>query len=163
MIELDSDIKEKMASLRQAMAQAADGKILKRELAKRLRGIMNPLVTQQRNRVLGIPSKGHAGPSMRQAIARQTKAATRWSGKSMGVSVIQRARSMPRDFAMAGRMFNREEGWHPKSLGGEVLHQQVRPTQWFDQGTADRRQDAGRQVLAALEETAAKIGRTAKQ
>lgn len=163
MIELDSDIREKMAGLRQAMAQAADGKVIKRELAKKLRDIMNPLVAQQRARVLGLPSKGHSGPSMRQAIARQTKAATRWSGRSMGVSVIQRARAMPRDFAMAGRMFNREEGWNPTSLGGETVHQQIRPAEWFDQGTASRKEVAGRQVLAALEEAAAKIGQAAKR
>lgn len=163
MIELDSDIKLKMAGLRQAMAQAEDGKILKRELAKRLRGILNPLVAQQRARVLALPSKGHRGPSMRQAIARQTKAATRWSGQNTGVSVIQRTRSMPRDFAMAGRMFNREEGWHPKTIGGEVEHQQIRPAQWFDQGTVDRRQAAAQQVHEALEAAAAKIGQAAKR
>jgi hypothetical protein len=158
MIDLDSDIKEKMAELKRAMADAADGKELKKQLAKRLRGLMNPLVEEQRAKVLRLPSKGKAhGQSMRQAIARQTKAATRWSGRNMGVQIIQRARSMPRNFDYAGRAFNREEGWHPTSLAGETHHQQVRPAQWFDSVTAGKRPAVAHEVHAALDETAAKI------
>lgn len=162
MIDLDSDIKEKMAHLKRAMAEGADGKVLKRELSKRLRGIMNPLVMEQRARVLRLPSKGHKGPSMRQAIARQTKAATRWSGKSMGVQVIQRARSMPRNFDYAGRAFNREQGWNPQTLGGETVHQEIRPAQWFDGPTTGKRPQVGREVHAALEQAAAKIASRAR-
>lgn len=157
MIDLDSDIKEKMAHLKKAMAEASNGKEIKRALSKELRGIMNPLVAQQRARVMRIPSKGGHSQSMRQAIARQTKAATRWSGNSMGVQVIQRARSMPRGFQYAGRAFNREEGWHPQNLGGEVVHQQIRPAQWFDGATKGEREPIGRKVHQALEQAAAKI------
>jgi hypothetical protein len=162
-IELDSDIREKMAYLKQAMADGATGKTLKRELSKELRGIMNPLVTEQRQRVLRLPSQGHPGTSMRQAIARQTKAATRWSGRSMGVQIIQRARSMPRGFNMAGRMFNRAEGWNPTSLGGEKLHQEMTPSGWFDDVTAGQRPAVGRAVLTALEATAGKIASSVRK
>lgn len=162
MIELDSDIKEKMMKLKVAMGEASNGKILKRELSKRLRSLMNPILMEQRAKLLSLPSQGHAGPSMRQAIARQTKAATRWSGKNAGVQIIQRARAMPRNFNMAGRAFNRAEGWHPTSLGGEVLHQQVRPAKWFDAPTVGQRPHVGRQIHEALEDAAAKIGHIAK-
>jgi len=157
MIEMDSDIKEKMAFLKKAMAEASNGKAIKRELAKELRTIMNPLVAQQRARVMRLPSKGGHSQSMRQAIARQTKAATRWSGRNMGVQVIQRARSMPRNFQYAGRVFNREEGWNPTTLGGETHHQQIRPAQWFDGATHGQKEPIGRKVHHALEEAAAKI------
>lgn len=163
MIDIDSDIKEQMGKLKRAMAEASNGKAMKRELSKKLRGIMNPLVAEQRARVLRLPSKGHQGQSMRQAVARQTKAATRWAGRDMGVQIIQRARSMPRDFRMAGRMFNREEGWHPKTLGGEQLHQQVRPANWFDAPVTGKRAEVGRQVHAALVEAADKIGESARK
>lgn len=157
MMEMDSDIKEKMSILKRAMAEAADGKVLKRELAKQLRDIMNPLVAEQRRKVLSLPSRGGHPDSMRQAVARQTKAATRWSGKSMGVQIIQRARSMPRNFQMAGRMFNRQEGWNPTTLGGETVHQQIRPAQWFDGPTDGQRPEVAQKVHRALEATAAKI------
>jgi hypothetical protein len=160
-IELDSDIKQKMAGLKRAMAEASDGKVLKRQLSKRLRGLVAPLVAEQKARVLRLPSKGHDGPGLRQAIARQTKAATRWSGKNMGVQIIQRGRSMPRDFRLAGRAFNREAGWHPKTLGGETVLQQIRPAQWFDQPVKGKRSQVAREVHTALEEAAAKIGQSA--
>lgn len=162
MIELETDIKEKMWALKKAMAEASTGKAMKRELSKRLRGLVNPLVQEQRARVLRLPSKGGHTPSMRQAIARQTKAATRWSGENTGVSVIQRARAMPRGFNMAGRMFNREEGWNPQTLGGETLHQQMRPAQWFDGATTGKRAEIARQVHAAVSEAADKIAASAR-
>lgn len=157
MIELDSDISKKMVKLKRAMAEGAGGKTLKRELSKRLRGIMQPLANEQKLRVLRLPSKGHVGPSMRQAVARQTKAATRWSGRQAGIQIIQRARSMPRGFNMAGRMFNRADGWNPRSLGGEVLHQQVRPAGWFDEPVGRESPQVRQQIVAALDETADRL------
>jgi hypothetical protein len=162
MMELDSDIKKKMAVLKRAMGEAADGKILKRELSKRLRSLMTPMVAQQKTRVMRLPSKGHPGPSMRAAIARQTKAATRWSGNSMGVQIIQRGRGMPRNFDYAGRAFNRSEGWHPTNLGGESVHQEIRPAKWFDDVTDGARPRVGREVLEALDATADKIAARAR-
>lgn len=159
---LDTDIRKKMAGLQAAMKEAADGKVMKRELSKRLRTLMRPTEQRMRQKVLGLPSKGHTGASMRQAIARQTKAATRWSGRNLGVSVIQRARAMPRNFQFAGRAFNRAEGWNPQSLGGEVVHQQIRPTAWFDGETAGIRPQAQREIVAALNDAAATMARKAK-
>lgn len=161
-VQLETDIKNKMAGLKRAMGEAADGKVLKRELSKRLRNVMQPLVSEQKARVMRLPSKGHAGPSMRAAIARQTKAATRWSGQSMGVQVIQRARGMPRGFDYAGRAFNRPEGWHPTTLGGESIHQEIRPAKWFDDVTQGQRPKVGREVLQALDATADKIAARAR-
>lgn len=157
MIELDSDISKKMIKLKKAMADASNGKEIKRELSKKLRSIMNPIVQQQRAKLLGLPSKGHDGPSLRQAIARQTKAATRYSGRNAGIQIIQRSRAMPRDFRMAGRMFNREEGWNPTTLGGERIHQEIRPAQWFDGPTKSRSPEVRQQLVRALDEAADRI------
>lgn len=162
MIDLEADIAKRMQGLKRAMQAGADGKILKRELSKRLRGVLDPLVQEQKSRVLRLPSKGHSGPSMRQAIARQIKAGTRWSGNNTGVQVVQKARGMPRDFRMAGRMFNREDGWNPQTLGGEVQHQEVSPANWFDQPTEGARPEVTREVHAALVAAAAKIGQQAR-
>lgn len=163
MIELDArDLKRAMTQMRQAMAAGADGKIMKRELSKRLRGLMAPLVQEQKARILGTPSKGHKGASMRQAIAKQTKAAVRWSGSNIGVQVTQRGRSMPRDFRLAGRAFNREEGWHPQNLGGVVMHQQVRPSAWFDQPTHGQASKVKHEVMEALQDAAGKIADKAR-
>ena len=156
-IRIDTDIQTEMRRLGLALKVHSDGKTLKRDVAKRLRKIVGPLAKEQKSRVLRLPSKGHGGQSMRQAIARQVRAATRWGGKDVGVSVIQRARGMPRDFNMAGRAFNREEGWHPTTLGGEQVHQQATPTKWFDDVTVGVRPEATREIRAAMEDLADKI------
>jgi hypothetical protein len=162
MIELDgSDMRRAMQGLRRGMAASSD-KTIKRDVSKRLRQIMDPAVRQLRTRVMQLPSKGHKGQSMRAAIAKQTKAATRWSGQNTGVSIIQRARGMPRDFRMAGRAFNRSEGWQPQALGGITMHQQVRPAGWFDGGIdGGLRRRAQGQMIEALEDAAGRIKRAA--
>ncbi len=154
---LDSDIRKKMQTLASAFKDGGAPKTMKRELSKRLRTVAKPLEMKMKARVMRLPSKGHSGPSMRQAIAQKTKAATRWSGDNIGVSVKQRARGMPRDFAMAGRSFNREEGWNPTTLGGIQTHQEMRPAQWFDGETTGMRPDMQKEVLRALDEAADKI------
>jgi hypothetical protein len=146
----DSDLKAAMNHLALAFKKSSDGKRLKRELSKQLRKLMKPLVAERKAAVLRLPSKGHAGPSMRQAIAKQTRAAIRYSGRSTGVSVIQRGRSMPRDFNMAGRAFNREVGWNPTNLAGVQTHQEMRPTQWFDDQVKADRSRVRRDIIQAI-------------
>lgn len=158
MILLDNDdLRDAMNHLARAFAKTSDGKRMKREVSKRLRGILQPLVMERRAAVLRLPSKGHAGPSMRQAIARQTRAATRWRGKNTGVSIVQRARSMPRSFNMAGRAFNRPEGWSPQNLGGIQVHQEVSPAEWFDSQNRKDRPGVRREVVKAIAEVADKM------
>lgn len=161
MIGPKNDLAEVMRTMRRALKDAENGKVLQRQLSKRLRKFMQPLVAQQKSRIMAIPSKGHSGESLRQAVARQTRAATRWSGKSAGIQIIQRARGMPREFNMAGRMFNREGGWDPQSLGGETFHQEARPAGWFDDPVQGSRHEMTQQVIAAIEETSDKIARSA--
>lgn len=151
----DSDLQDAMRHLGRAFAKAANGKTLKRQASKNLRAALKPLVAARRAAVLRLPSNGHSGAGMRQAVARQIRPATRWGGKNVGVSVVQKARGMPRNFNMAGRMFNREEGWSPQNIGGVTVHQQVTPALWFDSQAEKDRPMVRRQVIAALEETAA--------
>lgn len=154
----DSDLRRAMMHLGKAMRAEGVSKKIKRDTSKRLRMIMRPMVDKRKAAVLRLPSGGHSGEQMRQAIAKQIRAATRWSGKSGGVSVIQRARGMPRNFDMAGRAFNRAEGWHPQNLGGETVHQQVTPVQWFDsENDAAERRVIRQQIIRALDETAGSL------
>lgn len=159
MIEMDDkDIRRAMASLSRAMRSDGVNKQIKRDVSKRLRMIMRPMVEKRKAAVHRLPSKGHEGAGMRDAIARQTRAATRWSGKSGGVSIIQRARGMPRGFNMAGRMFNRAQGWNPSTLGGERVHQQIRPVEWFDSvAQASETKMARQEIVRALEDTAGRL------
>lgn len=151
----DSDLRRAMQHLARAMRAEGVNKHIKRDVSKKLRGLMRPLVEKRRAAVLRLPSKGHSGQGMRHAIAQKVVAATRWSGKSGGVSIIQRARGMPRDFQMAGRAFNRAEGWNPQNLAGEEEHQQMTPIEWFDsQADPSEARMVRHQVVQALDEVA---------
>lgn len=154
----DKDIRRVMHAMGRVMNGDAVGKKIKRETSKRLREIMGPMVEKRKSAAMRLSSKGHAGASMRAAVARQTKGQARWSGQSGGVSITQRARGMPRDFRMAGRMFNRAEGWNPTTLGGEKVHQEIRPVEWFDsQVTSGDTKRARQEIVQALEATAARL------
>lgn len=164
MIKYDaSDVASVMRDISRSMKSAEGGKLMKRKLSAKLRKIAKPLVDEQKARVLALPSHGHYGPSMRQAIAKQTKAATRFGGKNPGISVVQRGTAMPRSFRLAGRAFNREGGWNPTNLGGVSVHQQIRPAEWFDQPTKGVRPIIKHELLAALEEAAGTMARAAHE
>jgi hypothetical protein len=162
MIQLDaSQVSQAMRAINRSMKTAEGGKLIKRKVSAKLRKVAKPLVDVQKERVLRLPSRGHAGPSMRQAIAKRTKASTRWGGKNAGISIVQRGTGMPRDFRLAGRAFNREEGWNPTNLAGETTHQQVRPAEWFDQPTKGMRPTIKHEMIQALEEAADTMARAA--
>lgn len=160
MISYDSDLPEALQAIARAVGSEADGRKLKRELAKRIRGVMEPARQKVIARLLALPSQGRSGISMRQAIARQTRASVRFKGRDTGVSLVQRARGMPRDFQYAGRAFNRPEGWNVTTLGGAQVVQQMRPVEWFDQPIQDFvPTEARMEVWLALEDTARRIAR----
>jgi hypothetical protein len=151
----DSDLRRAMTHLARAMRAEGVNRHIKRDVSKKLRTLMKPMVAKRQAAVLRLPSKGHSGEGMRSAVARKVVAATRWSGKSGGVSIIQRGRGMPRNFQMAGRAFNRAEGWNPKNLAGEEMHQEMVPIEWFDsQADSGEARMVRHQVVQALDEVA---------
>lgn len=164
MIEIDpDDYREAMRAIGRAVGKEADGKALKRDLARKLRAIIGPLREKVVARLMSLPSSGHSGEGMREAIARQTKAGTRFGGKNAGVQLVQRTRGMPRNFPYAGRAFNREEPWTPTTLGGIQVTQQMQPAQWFDGPIQDEAPgEAQAAILEALEETAERIARNTR-
>lgn len=159
MIELSVDQQRNgLKLLAKAMAEESDGKALKQDLAKRLRTIMNPLRLQVIARLMSTGGgKPHPGESLRQAVAKQTRAGVRFSGRNVGVNIVQRARGMPRNFPYAGNAMNSVDGWNPTTLGGIQVHQQVRPVEWFDQPARGSEDEARRKVQAAMEDMATRL------
>lgn len=152
-----------LTALSRALAAEADGKALKRDLAKNLRTIMQPLRAQVIRRLMSTGGSSHAGQSMRDAIARQTRAGVRFSGRNTGVNLVQRARGMPRGFNMAGRAMNRTEGWNPTTLGGTTVHQHARPAEWFDEPTHASVDEARRATQDAMEDMARRLAERARR
>lgn len=151
-----------LQGLARALAAETDGKALKRDLAKQLRQVIQPLRAQVLRRLMSIGGSAHSGTGLREAVGRQTRAGVRFSGRNTGVNLVQKARGMPRGFNMAGRALNREEGWNPTSLGGTQVHQQATPVEWFDEPTQQSTREARRAVAQALEDMAERIANRAR-
>jgi hypothetical protein len=151
-----------LQALGRALAAESDGKALKRDLAKQLRQVIQPLRAQVLRRLMSIGGSTHSGSGLRESVGRQTRAGVRFSGKNTGVNLVQRSRGMPRNFPMAGRALNREEGWTPTSLGGTKVHQQATPVEWFDEPAQQSTDEARRAVKQALEDMAQRIANRAR-
>lgn len=164
MIELSIDQQRQgLTALSKAIAEESDGKALKRDFAKRLREVIQPIRAQVIRRLMQTGGSSHPGPGMREAIARQVRAGVRFSGRDTGVNLVQRARGMPRGFNMAGRAFNRAEGWTPTALGGVQVHQLATPTEWFDQPTKDSVDEARRAAAEVMEDMARRLAERARR
>lgn len=164
MIELTTDSADVLKALSKALAAEADGKKLKRDLAKEIRKAAEPAVSEAKGRIMGMRSAGlpKSGPPLRTAIAREVKAEARLSGFTAGARVKAKKRKMPRGFDNAPKRTNRAAGWrHPLWGRGEYVHQVGRPD-WFDDSMANNAQKYRAAVLAAMEDAARRIAQRAR-
>jgi hypothetical protein len=148
-----------LTALSRAVAAESDGKALKRDLGKRLRAVMEPVRQQVIRRLQSTGGSAHEGPRLRDAVARQTRAGVRFSGRNTGVNLVQRTRGMPRGFNMAGRAMNRAEGWQAHA----TARQHARPAEWFDEPAKASVDEARRAALAAMEDMARRLAERAKR
>lgn len=145
-----------------ALAQEADGKQLKRDLAKNIRKSLAPAVAEARAGILSMPSKGLPveGQPLRAAISRRIRAQAKLSGRYPGARVHVTKKGMPRGFELAARRTNRRKGWrHPVFGNTEVWAQQTGQPDWFDGPMRRGRSGYRRAVIAAMSEAARRITR----
>lgn len=161
-VDLSSTDQQALAALGRAVRAEADGKAMRRDLLKGLRGTADPIKAQARSNVMGI-SSGRGGMStgapLRSAVAQQIKIDTRLSGRSTGVRVrVPRRRGMPRDFANAPKALNSKKGWRRQVFGSGTWVQQIAvPAEWFDRATREHHQQLKEDVLSAMEAMARRI------
>jgi hypothetical protein len=158
MIEMSADTAA-LKALGRALGEEADGKKLRRDLAKEMRAALAPAVAEAQSGIKSMPSRGlpHTGPPLRAAIARQIKAEARLSGRSTGARVKARKKSMPRGFANAPKRTNSQKGWRRQIFGrGVWVEQRGRPG-WFDDPMQRNATQYRAAVLDAMEATAKRI------
>ena len=155
-VKVDSHGANGLAALGKAMRAEADGKELRKDLVKRLKLIIAPIVSEARSAATGMPSAGleHDGEPLRSAIARRIVGEVRFSGRATGIRIRAKRKGMPRGFEHAPKRTNAKGGWRRPVYGNrEVWVTQVGVPDWFDDVMGDQRPDARRQCLAAMEET----------
>jgi hypothetical protein len=131
------DIRHDLEQLARALKAEEDGKQLRKDLARNLRDAVKPAVQDAKATMRSMPSRGHAGPSLRADVARRTGVQVRLGGRTVGVKVRTTGTKV-RGFTNAPRLLNSRKGWrHPNIGAGRrgqpdwVAQRSARPG-WFD-------------------------------
>lgn len=139
----------------------ADGKRLRRELAKDLRGELDPAVSAIRAGVMAIPTAGEQaaeGPGLRSAVARKIKAQATLTGRRTGAKMVAGRTQEVRGFRHAPKRLQSRKGWtHPVYGRGSV--RQIGNPGYFDDPIRDRRAQYRRAVLDVIERWAKRLAR----
>lgn len=162
-VELSVDA-QALKALGKALGAEADGKKLRRQLAKDLRTALEPALGEIRTGLMGMPSQGvmptEGGP-LRTEVLKHLKAEARLSGRSTGARIRLKKRG-PRGFEMAGRRLNRKKGWRHRVFGRDVWVKQIGRPGWFDDPTKENRARYRAAVLGVMNDTAARIAKNAR-
>ncbi|HEV2778695.1 MAG TPA: hypothetical protein VGX25_04770 [Actinophytocola sp.] len=131
------DIRHDLRDLARALKAEEDGKQLRKDLVRNLKQAVDPAVKAAKAAVHAMPSRGHAGPSLRRDVARRTGVQVKLGGRTVGVKVRTTATKV-RGFTNAPRLLNARKGWrHPNIGAGRrgqpdwVAQRSPRPG-WFD-------------------------------
>lgn len=151
--------------LRDAIAAEADGKALRRDLLREIRGVARPLVPDLQSAVRALPdvSPAAAEPSLREAVASQVTVGARLSGRSTGVKVTVGTKKDPRGFRFAGRKLNRRGGWKHPVFGNREAWVTQTGREWFEPTILRRRDEVTRAVMDAVEAMARRIAARAQR
>lgn len=151
---------EGLEALVRALMAEADGKTLRKELARNLRAALKPTVSRAKSEAMTIPggSRTHAAPRMRQQIARRIVADVRLSGRITGARIRARKTTGMRDFVNAPKRTQGRKGWEHPTFGdkGAMVVQRGR-LEWFDKTTKASEPEARAACLHALEDMARRI------
>ncbi|MBM7083602.1 hypothetical protein [Micromonospora humidisoli] len=160
MIELSTD-QEALQALARALGEQADGKRLRRELAKGLRQALEPAKQEVRAGLMGMSTAGIPveGPPLRTVVLSKLKAEARLTGRSTGARLRIRKKGMPRGFANAPKRLNSRKGWRHRVYGRDVWVQQIGEPEFFDRPTRQHKAAHRAAVLKVMNEHARYITR----
>lgn len=163
MIELSID-QQALQALAKALKSEADGKKLRRDLAKDLRQALEPAKTEVRSALMSMQSGGMPveGAALRTTVLKGLKAEARMSGRSTGARLRIKKTPGLRGFKNAPKRLNRQGGWRHKVFGRDVWIQQEGQPGYFDRAIKDNAAQYKKAVLAAMEKTAQRIARSAR-
>lgn len=124
---------EGLDALVRAIRAEADGKQLRKELAKGMREALKPAAVQAKSGIMAMSSAGPGtAPGLRSAIARKIRPEVKLGGNWSGARVKAFKTRNIRNFPNAPKRTNRQSGWRHLTYGREPWVQQQGRTLWFD-------------------------------
>ena len=127
---------DRMRQLGHIVAQEADTAKLKREMGKGLRAAAEPVVAEQKSRIMATGHHGDTptrGDPLREYLTNSLKVRVRYTGRTAGVTIVCAYTPQLRKFKLAGRRFARRIFRHP-FFGDRTrwYPQEQNDTDWFD-------------------------------
>lgn len=150
---------EGLAALVRALREEADGKQLRKELAKNMRDALRPGAADAKSGIMSMSSAGlQTAPALRSAIARKIRPEVKLGGRWSGARVKAFKTKNIRNFPNAPKRTNRASGWrHPVWGDREQWVTQHGKVQWFDRAFEGREGEYNQAVLKPMEEMARRI------
>jgi hypothetical protein len=151
---------EGLDSLVRAIRAEADGKQLRKELAKGMREALKPAAAEAKSAIMGMSSAGlrSGGPALRSAIAKKIRPEVKLGGRWSGARVKAFKTKNVRGFPNAPKRTNRASGWrHPVWGNRDVWVTQHGKVDWFDDAFKGRDGLYKAAVHEAMEDMARRI------
>lgn len=150
---------EGLAALTRAIRAEADGKQLRKELAKNMREALKPGAAEAKSSIMSMSSAGlNTAPALRSSVARKIRPEVKLGGRWSGARVKAFKTRNVRNFPNAPKRLNRPGGWrHPAFGNREIWVQQHGKVDWFDRAFEGRQGVYKAAVEAAMENMARRI------
>ncbi|MFF7180138.1 hypothetical protein [Streptomyces sp. NPDC008121] len=150
---------EGLDALVRAIRAEADGKQLRKDLAKNMRDALRPGAAQAKSGIMAMASSGAGtGAGLRSGIAKKIRPEVKLGGRWSGARVKAFKTPGLRGFANAPKRTNRRDGgWRTLTYGREPWRTQFGKKGWFDESfvnDADRYRQA---VHEAMEDMARRL------
>lgn len=157
------DIRHDLGDLARALRREEDGKQLRKDLVRNFREAVKPAVDEAKSSIRSMPSRGHAGLSLRSDVARSVGMQVKTGGRSVGVKVRARGTKV-RGFTNAPRLLNSRKGWRHPNIGAGHRGQrdwvaQLGEPDWFDGPMRSHRTAYRRAAIKAMDDMAQRIAR----
>lgn len=154
---------EGLDALVAAIRAEADGRELRRELAKNLREELKPAAVLAKSGIMSMRSAGPgASPALRSSIAKKIRPEVKLGGRWSGARVKAFKTPGIRGFANAPKRTNRPSGWRHPLFGTDTWVTQHGKDQWFDRALEGRQAQYRAAIHNAMEAMAERIANRAR-
>lgn len=157
--ELGVDAHEGLAALTRAIRAEADGKDLRKDLAKNMREALKPSAALAKSGIMAMSSAGPGtSPALRSSIARKIRPEVKLGGRWSGARIKAFKTKTVRGFPNAPKRTNRARGWRHLVYGRpDSWVTQHGKTKWFDHAMRGVEPNAREGVERAMEDMARRL------
>ncbi|MER8042709.1 hypothetical protein [Streptomyces sp. NPDC094032] len=157
--ELGVESHEGLAALTRAIRAEADGKELRKDLARNMRESLKPAAALAKSGIMSMASAGPAtSPGLRSSIARKIRPEVKLGGRWSGARIKAFKTKNIRHFPNAPKRTNRPRGWRHLVYGRpDSWVTQHGKTKWFDHSMSGVEPNAREAVERAMEDMARRL------